>query len=829
MLWLLLQLLVFMLFLIAVGEPIRALFLQRLRFFADLDFLQVCLLDVYIGTLVLYIIAMLPLQLFSSSVILWLTVFGFLFSVLIHSRRFYRGEIGEIQTFLRERKTAMFDYVLILTMFLVFLWIQLIPLNTLVFGSVHDTSLHSLMVEVILENRYVPVTLQPYLPEGIVYPQASHVIFAYASCILNFEAPKAVFYVTPLFNSLSVFGAYFLGKKLWSDRRFYLGLSFVFAFVSSWPLYVTWGANPFIVGFPLFLICLGLFFSISRSDIKNDFKELIVVGILFGYSAAIIISYLEALLVIGVLWLAYECIRKSNHLGGMIKRFFLISCVSLLPLSPFIGRFIMFFQYPGHNIGIASGFTGYEKLQLKPTQALEWAFGNLSPHPILRVELIGLVVGFSVLLWKVRGNKNIKKVLHFAAAIFLSSTLLSFISYFLPGDVSVISWPHQSIILTIPISIFIVVFFLKLTQFFYSLDLKMLSKVFSKRSHAPFLISIMSLAAIGVPFIYYRCVIDPETLTGTYSLFAITTEDDYKLMQWMKDHLPKNSTVLVNPYEAGLFVPSTSHHKAVFPYVASQRAYGYQRLTTSLSQNILNVTTFELMQNYNITHIFIGTHVTYWWAGNYKWNARIFLGNPNFILLKNFGVSYLFELSYCDPKTVLLDEFDYENLTDMGWTLAGRGDGVGNAMVTSINGDNCLMLNSTNEASGDPNSLYFYEFQVSREVNLNDVSNITLSFYLNASSGFNKLDAVAVVISNIWSNRSIHFATPDGIFQLLDPNQTRTFTMNNFVGNFTFNLSESWSQAYNSNLPNTLLLQIRNFDIDSIPNVAFLDSLEISY
>ena len=114
--------------------------------------------------------------------------------------------------------------------------------------------------------------------------------------------------------------------------------------------------------------------------------------------------------------------------------------------------------------------------------------------------------------------------------MFLASTLLSFVSYFLPADLDVISWGHQSIILTVPICILIAVFYLKLTQLFNRFDLKWFLRVFAKRSHAVFLISIITLAAVNAPFLYYRFSMDSETLSDMYGLFAITTQDDYELM-----------------------------------------------------------------------------------------------------------------------------------------------------------------------------------------------------------------------------------------------------------------------------------------------------------
>jgi len=802
MLLLLPQLLVLMLSLIVIGEPIRVLFLKRLTLFADLDIPQICILDVYLGGIVLYVLAMLPFQLFSKTPVL-----------------------GLVSAFSVVRKEALLDYSLLFFMFLIFLCIQLVPLTNFVFGSIHDTSLHSLMVQVILETNNVPVTLQPYTPEGIIYPQASHVIFAYASHILDYEAPKSLFYVTPLFNALSVFGAYFLGKKLWDKRSFYLGLSFVFAFVSSWPLYITWGANPFVTGFPLFFICLGLLFSIFQTCGKNHINDLMMIGLLFGYCAALIISYLETLLIISFSWLIYSYIKKLEPLMAMSKEFFLIAIVSFCPLSPFIYRFIAFYQHPGHNIGIASGFIGYEKFQTTLTQALEWIIVNLTPHVFLTVEFIALLVGSIVLLWKLKvGDKNLKRLLLFTAMLFLSSALLSFVSYFLPADVSFISWPHQSIMFSIPISVFFVVFFMKLTQFLNTLNLQKLARIFSTRSVAGFFMSITILAAISAPFVYYRLMMDPSLLVGSYGVFAITTYDDYELMHWMKENLPKSAAVLVNPFGSGLFIPSTSNHKIIFPNVASQRAFDYQKLVSLLEQNTLNLTAFELMQDYNITHIFVNPHATYWWSANHAWEPELFLGNPNFQLAKKVGESYLFECSYYDPKVVLSDEFDHMNFMDSGWLIEKRGVGAGNAEVVSTYGDYLLMLNATRLMKGMD---YFYELQITREVYLADVSNVTMSFYLNATSGFDQFDTVAIILSNSWSNMSICFATPDGIFQILDPNQTRTFTLDGFAGRFEFNISEAWRQVYNENLPGALVLRIKTLDANGTPNVVLFDSLKI--
>lgn len=234
MILLLFQLLFLLFLLIVNGEPLRAVFFRRLRLFSDLDFVQICILDVYVGGLILYVLAILPFRLFSWIVVVCFTLLSIVLSVIIHSKTLVRGaSFSKIRAFWVENKKTLLTYLLVFLMFTIFLLINLSSLSGLVFGSVRDESVHSLDVQVILENHSVPLTLQPYVPEGIIYPQASHVIFAFATYILNMDVPKIVFYVSVLFKSLSVLGAYFLGRKLGSSIAYSLGLSFVFAFISS--------------------------------------------------------------------------------------------------------------------------------------------------------------------------------------------------------------------------------------------------------------------------------------------------------------------------------------------------------------------------------------------------------------------------------------------------------------------------------------------------------------------------------------------------------------------------------------------------------------------
>ena len=826
---LVLEMIALVFFLIINGEPIRFFLSRKFKLFLDLDFLQICILDIYLGGLVLFAIAMLPLRLFSWVTVVGLTVLCFLFSVSVNLKVVQSSaSLGRIKAFVRENRKALFDYVIVLAIFSTFLGINVISASNLVFGSTRDESLHSLSVQVILENNQVPVTLHPYVEEGIIYPQAAHVVFAYAYYMLNMEVPEVVFYVTILFKSLSVIGAYFLGKRLCFRRAYSLGLSFVFAFMSNWPLSIVWGGNPFLVGFPFFLVCLGLLFSLSSSRMHHSLAELVILGLLFGYAGVIIISYLQTLMMIAFLVFVYYFARKHSGLGHSLREFALVFSASLLPISPFLYRFIVFYQYPGHNIGIPSDFAGWAPQQLYVSQALQWAFENLSPYALLRVIMILLVVSLAVLLWRTRDHKDEKPMIAFALAVFAAGALLSFIS-FLPTmfsvDFGVISWGHQGIILSISINILIVALFAKLSKLCQKVKLKHLPRILAKSSHATILLTTLLLSSVTAPFLYYRFFVDPDALRGGYNMFAVTTRDDYDLMTWMRSNLSSDAVVLVHPYEAGLFIPTISHHRIVFPYTGSGLSRSYQTLVGLTENNTLNATTYQLMHHWNISHVFVGSSIIYWMFGQPKWHPELFLGNPNFKLVKHVGGAYLFKLEERDPDIVFLDDFEYTAWSQNRWGKDSLGIGLGNVTITEgygYNSSKCLRITAQAIPTVSQWELK-YAYVTGREIAVLNNSDVGLSFYLDATRGFSGNDTLAMLISDIQGTQSLVITTPNGVYA----GHANAITLDGRRGLFSFDLSRKWQQLFNSSLPSSFALRFVNYDFDGIKNVAYIDNLRV--
>ncbi|MEM3730830.1 MAG: DUF6541 family protein [Candidatus Bathyarchaeia archaeon] len=821
-------LIVFMFLLIINGEPLRVIFLRRLGLFSNLDFIENCILDVYLGGLLLYLIALIPFPIFNSFILVGITVFCIVFSLLVHRKRLRDiMSVKNIKWYAAERRSTLFAYIFVFAIFLVALYINVVSASHLVFGCVFDESAHSLKVEVILENGYVPMTLEPYLPEGIIYPQASHVIFAFACLVMNYNVPKSVFHITLLFKALPVFGAYFLGRRLSNARIYALVLGFVFAFISSWPLYVVWGSNPFLLGFPLFLVNLGLFYSLLNSA-KNGLANIVAVGLLFGYCGALIVSFIQTLIVAAFIVLLYYILRRRSLAARRFYEISILFLASLLPLVPVFYRFFIFYPYPGHNIGIPSDFEGYEatRLPFSMTEALKWAFENLSPHFPLRLLTLIQIVGFAILFWKIKGHKGEKVGVAFALTVFASATLLSFVSALLPSDLEFISWGHQGLIISISLNMLLAIFYVRLASVYQSLDFKRFPDVSSKKFYKHVLaVTIIAILLIS-PYLYYRFTVDPQVLANTYRMFGATTADDHDLMFWMKENLTRGAVILVSPYEPSLFIPAISQHKIIFPYAASQFSHSYRTLVALLLDNVVNATAYDLMRKFNVTHVYVGYDAAYWWFERHKWDQLLFLGNPNFKLVKNFAGAYLFEINCTNPDVVFLDDFEHENWYEYGWRTYSDGCGIGNVTIanSSMCGfGNCLKVTSQAVYT----ALLFKHVQyVVREVYVQNNSDVSISFSLNITEGFNTNagDTFAILISNVYRNQSIAITTPNGVFK----DYFNSIFLDKLEGSFKFNLSDIWLQKFNCSVPKKVVLEFVNWDFDGVKNVVYIDNILVT-
>jgi len=823
------QLLLVIILLAIIGLPLLIFVVRRVIPFENFNVAQLLLLSIYFGALVLYILALIPLQMFKYEVIvamLFLCSVSAAILFVINLKKCWKHLVLEFQGNLSE-------LTIVLTLFLISLTIQAVPLTSLIFGSIHDTSLHALFAQLIMENGRIPETHEPYLQAAIIFPQGASVIFAFSSLILNISTPLAVFRATVIFNALTVLAAYNFGRIL--DRRRYAGISyaFIFAFVSMWPTHMTWGGNTFIVGIPLFLIIASLLRSEYSRSLPPRQRILFytIKGLLLGYLAAIHIALFISL-VIG--WLLFILFSHSHRSFSKVELKFnqimppiITFIVSIALILPYICRGLMYYHLPGGNIGLPADIVDSQQSLIplaNPRITLNGIMDfiltitnqyNISPHFLTRIMTIILLPlsALTIVLLKSRG-KQITPAETIGSTLCLASAFLFSME---PINPVVTISQRANLILYISLMLLLGGFNLRVAENIH----RRLSLIIRSQKKLTLIVLII-MVSIYSPFIYYRLVEDPYTLKKMYQIFAITTIDDLNLMLWMKDKLPPNSTILINPFEPGLFIPPLAQKKVIYPFTAYQLSSSYQQVVCSIGERKLNDKVFDYLQRHNISHIYISSVNDAWFFKGHSalcWDPYLFLGNPNFELLKRINNTFLFKYSPIDSRLVLMDSFECDTLDHRGWRVAQWGDGIGNAVIThesAFDGSRSLMLCVKSQKAP-------YWLSILRPVYLCDSSNVTISFYINAARGFGSKDALLIIISDANWNRQLYFTTNPRISLKYTP-----VHLPSDHGYFEFNLSNLWKDVHGEQLPASLFIQVLNYDEDRVENVAYIDAIGLS-
>jgi hypothetical protein len=231
------------------------------------------------------------------------------------------------------------------------------------------------------------------------------------------------------------------------------------------------------------------------------------------------------------------------------------------------------------------------------------------------------------------------------------------------------------------------------------------------------------------------------------------------------------------------------------------------------------------MRYWNISYIFVGTNSVQSNPDSPNWKPELFLGNPNFKLVKNFNSSCLFKVDNYDTSFAFMDDFEFASpgLNLWGNNFLGNGLGSVTTISAGVNGSKSLAISAQvmpKTSGGD----FEYRYWVERDVFVSDNSDTTLSFYLNATKGFSGKDTFAVLISNTQKSQTIVITTPNGVYQGY-PSAT---TLDGYHGLFSYNLSKMWQQTFNSSLPHMLVLQLVNYDFDGVPNIAYIDNIAVT-
>ena len=831
------RLLFIMLLLALVGKPLWFLLSKVFGSSMKLNLVQELVVDVCLGGFILYILALIPFGFFSYPALLAILIFCSSVSVYLIVADSKFTKYKKRRYFVS--RSELLGQIFVLSLFLVALFIQCTPLTKFIFGSIHDTSLHALFAELIIENRMIPGTHDPYMPAAIIFPQGPHPIFAFATFMTGMVPPLSVFHVTGLFNAMTVLAAYHFGKQFIKDKWGGVSLAFMFTFVSTWPFFVTWGSNGFVLGFSYFFIAATFVkctHGASDLDVTRRVMLLSTVGFFVGYLAAVHLSFF---MVLGTLWLI-DVIMRSRGLSEMLRQvrqvLFSLS-MSIISILPFILRFIWYYPLLGHNIGLPTDIEGPYGVMIPihlPLLTLPDLVGylitifsqfNASPHLLTRFIFIALsvvVVAFSIT--RALKGERLFCLEQFALTMIFAEILIIFSIILIPEINQFSEYSRFGFILFIPLMSLLAVFNLRIYKKLKIHASRVKSFLPKGRLRNVLLILLIFTPLYG-PFIYYRAIVDTQFLVSNYNVYAATTQDDYDLMLWMRNNLSVDASILVNPFEPGLFIPSVSQKKIIYPFSAYQLSLSYNQLSYSLSSGILNSTTFAYLDRLNITHVYVGagkSSVQVENLSNTKWDPNLFLGNPNFALTKRIGNAYLFKYNKTDPLAVLVDSFEYNKLSEGGWRVA-RSDETEDEGDCTISSsfvfDDFRSCRITFKSTREPSWISMF-----RKVYVSNPSNITVSFYLRQTDGFGPRDALMFIISDVSWEKQVCFNSeyvPLPFEQVLLRDRVGCY--------FEFNVSRLWRAIHDESLPRSFFIQILNYDTDRVENVAYVDAVSITY
>ena len=573
---------------------------------------------------------------------------------------------------------------------------------------------------------------------------------------------------------------------------------------------------------------------------KLNVKAICALGLLFGYLAVLHLQTYEALIAsLFVLWV-YIALKGEKDRWSRLLNLVVISGLSLLILSPFIHRQFAFYQYPYHNIGVAADA---EMPIPQPSLSLilngaKWFFENLASNALLTIASLALFFVSILIIVHFRRKKEFNEargLVTLGIVMLLGEFLVFLLAAINPADLPF--YPNQ-LLMYFPLYFFIAAVNFSLYYFFSSyFSRKLLTKTDETKLNTRKLlvsaISFMLLVGIYSPFLYQSIVLDVGVLHGAYAVFGVTTAQDLQLILWIKENLTKDAVVLVNNFQSGAFIPSIANCKTLYPPFGSSYSVSYQKLVAWLERNSVNVTAMDLMKQFNITHIYVGSGVSPWDNWEHRWNPKLFLGNPNFKLVKNFGDAYLFQFIYTDPNIIFLDDFEHASWDENAWQAYSYGNGLSNITIASNFGygsERCLRVKAQAVYTTWE---WTYACCVFREIYVQNNSDVTLSFYLNATEGFYGKDTFAIFVSNVYRNQSMIIATPNSVYNSYAHNSyAHAIALDGFEGFFEFNGSSSlsilWHQMFKSSLPGTFILELVNLDFDGIENVAYIDNVKVT-
>ncbi len=114
-------------------------------------------------------------------------------------------------------------------------------------------------------------------------------------------------------------------------------------------------------------------------------------------------------------------------------------------------------------------------------------------------------------------------------------------------------------------------------------------------------------------------------------------------MLWIRDNLPQNASILVNPGEGGQLIPVIANMRIAFPKGINQGSRTYQDLVNGLIKDPSDPNILEHMDVLNVRYIYCGSGI--WYFRSQHFNVTKMLQSSNYQLMKNIGDAWVFQIN----------------------------------------------------------------------------------------------------------------------------------------------------------------------------------------
>lgn len=205
----------------------------------------------------------------------------------------------------------------------------------------------------------------------------------------------------------------------------------------------------------------------------------------------------------------------------------------------------------------------------------------------------------------------------------------------------------------------------------------------------------------------------------------------------------------------------------------------------------------------------------------------MFLGNPNFKLFEDFSNAYMFQFNHKYPNVAFSDDFEYANWFIGGWRADSKGAGQRDVTITADFGYHSQRSLEITAQAAITVSEWQYATYISRKIFVLNDSDVSLSFYIDATRGFSGGETFGPIVSNLYANQTRVFARVSGVYE----NYRYSKSLPESEGLFEFNGNSRLSTLASSLrfiTARSFVLELVNWDFDGTQNVAYLDNVAVT-